>query len=143
MELIFTPFDKFVDDLKAQFSLKDDTLEGDLLVVAREIAAEQTMIDFAHVAGFTADPTKRAEWWHVRLLFLSFPLINVVFTLQTPHFTGREIFLMGGKKVFIKALDTRAYRDGGGGPGDPGGPGGGGGDGRPPGGGNPGFTLVR
>ncbi|MDR1041281.1 MAG: hypothetical protein LBR80_14175 [Deltaproteobacteria bacterium] len=103
------PFEDLVDELKALVSFKDDTLEGDVIAVIKEIASDKTAADYAQVAGFTADPTKRDEWWHVRLLFLSFPVVNVVFTLQAQHFTGKEIFTMGGRKVFIKALDPKAY----------------------------------
>ncbi|MDR1312462.1 MAG: hypothetical protein LBQ12_01920 [Deltaproteobacteria bacterium] len=140
-QVFTTPFDKLVDELKSKLKLKDDTSVGDVILIAKEISSGETAADFAQVAGFTADPTKRDEWWHVRLLFLGFPLVNTVFTLQTPHFTGKEVFTMGGKKVFIKALDPEAFCDS-----DEGGP-----PPRPPwppapGGppsGKPGFKLVK
>jgi hypothetical protein len=149
--LFNTPFDKLVDDFKAKLAFKDDTAEGDVIAIVKEITPRQTAADYAQVVEFTADPTKKAEWWHVRLLFLNFPVVNVVFTLQAPHFTGSEIFTMGGKKVFIKALDLKSYREGreappeGDSPPEDGGEGpddGGEGPGGPP-RGRPTFTVVR
>jgi hypothetical protein len=113
------PFDAVVEELESSLPLKDDTLEGDVIVIAREGDPDRTAADFAVVTGFERDPAKRDEWWHVGLLFLSFPPVEAVLTLQAPHFVGREVFTMGGKKTFIKALDTKSSRgkDGGGGPG--------------------------
>jgi hypothetical protein len=135
-------FEALLEELTTKTKTKDETLEGDVILIVKEITPDQTAADYAQVVSFTHDPTKRDEWWHVKLLFLAFPLMSAVFTLQTPHFTGKETFTMGGKKVFIKAVDPKAY-DGQdedapppGPPAPPGRPRGGPGSG-------PGFTLVK
>ncbi len=66
---------------------------------------------YARVMGFDRDTAKRDEWWHVHFLFLEMPPATRTIILQTPHFTGKEIFTMGGRKVFMKALNEKTYYD--------------------------------
>jgi hypothetical protein len=75
------------------------TFEGDLVVVA----AEQIM--YALVKEISRDQTRKDEWWQVTMHLLTVPPQKVTWTLREPQFTGKEIFTMGGKPRFIKALD--------------------------------------
>ncbi|MDR1080240.1 MAG: hypothetical protein LBQ79_04605 [Deltaproteobacteria bacterium] len=101
-------FDTLVDEVKSQLRTKADTVKGDTILIVTEISDDQTVADYALVTDFTLDDSKRDEWWHMSILLLTFPPANWCITLQTPHFTGQEIFTMKGRKVFIKALDTDA-----------------------------------
>jgi hypothetical protein len=106
--LFNNPLEKLVDLLSKKLAFKDRTNPKDIILVLKEVESNVTVADFAQVQEFSLDPTKRDEWWEVSLTFLSIPLANATYFLQTDHFTGKEIFTMGGKKVFIKALDTSA-----------------------------------
>lgn len=99
------PLEQLVAELKRILTFKDDTEEGDLVLVA---AREPHLLVYARVGPIERDETKRDEWWHVTLHFLGMPIQTVVWTLREPQFTGKEIFTMGGNPHFIKALDFRA-----------------------------------
>jgi hypothetical protein len=104
--------DKLVEEIQFQVPFKDTTEAGDTVIVLREDENGHIGADYAKVIGFDRDPTKRDEWWHVRFVFLDVPPIPRTIILQTPHFTGKEVFTMGGRKVFIKAVNFSAF-DGG------------------------------
>lgn len=91
--------EKVVADLKKMFALKNDTREGDVLLVVSD------RIFFAVVTSIERDQAKRDEWWHVGLQLLLLPPRNTTWTLRTPQFTGQEIFTMGGEPHFIAAID--------------------------------------
>jgi len=95
--------------------MKDDTVPGDIVIVVTE---NPRMVAYALVRDIVRDTTKRDEWWHVDLLFLTVPPQPVTWTLRMEQFTGREIFTMGGDKRFIRAIDTgmsgQSKPDGGG-----------------------------
>lgn len=103
--------ERLVEELKAQMPMKETTEPGDLVLMLRENDDGQVAMVYARVMGFIKDDTKRDEWWHVRFVFLEVPPLPRTIILQTPHFTGQEIFTMGGRKVFIKALNFEALDD--------------------------------
>ena len=96
-----------VNELKKIIAFKDTTVAGDVILMVNEPVDENSPFGLAYamVTDFVRDNSKRDEWWHVHLSFLTVPPQPQVLILQTSHFTGQEIFTMGGKKVFIKALD--------------------------------------
>ena len=96
-----------VEELKKIITFKDTTEVGDVVLMARETEEENMplVMAYAVITDFERDSSKRDDWWFVHLAFLSIPPQPQVLILQESHYTGREIFTMGGKKVFIKALD--------------------------------------
>jgi hypothetical protein len=103
--------DKVIEEIQFQVPMKDNTSIGDTVIFLRETEEGQINISFARVMGFEPDLSKRDEWWHVRFVFLEIPPQARTIILQTPHFTGREIFTMGGRKVFIKAVNFEAFQE--------------------------------
>jgi len=103
--------EKVIEEIQFQVPLKDSTSTGDTVLFLREGEDGQITISFARVMGFDPDQSKRDEWWHVRFVFLEIPLQARTIILQTPHFTGREVFTMGGRKVFIKAVNFEAFQE--------------------------------
>ena len=99
--------EKAVEDLKRAVRFKDETHVGDVVLFLKETDDDEGQIGayYAVVTGFIRDTAKRDEWWHVQMQFLTIPPQPQSIILQAPHFTGQEIFTMGGRKVFIKALD--------------------------------------
>jgi hypothetical protein len=130
---------KLIEELQRQIPLKETTVVGDTVIIVRETDNSQVSVGYARVIGFERDLTKRDEWWHVHFVFLEVPPQMRTIILQTIHFTGREIFTMGGRKVFIKAVNFDSYLKE-----DPGAPPLGGDDPPPdkP-GGKPTFTLIK
>ncbi len=142
--------EKLIEELQFQIPFKDKTEAGDTVLVLREGDDGRVSVVYARILGFDRDAAKRGEWWHVHFLFLEMPPVPRSIILQTEHFTGKEIFTMGGRKVFIKALNLQTYYDEMTGFHEPnGGDGGerrdGPGPGRKPsgGGGKPTFTLIK
>lgn len=90
-----------VAELKSMFRFKDETLPGDLVVVA---AKEPRLLVYALVGAIDRDQSRKAEWWHLTLHLLAVPIQSVVWTLREPQFTGKEIFTMAGNPHFIKAV---------------------------------------
>jgi len=103
--------EKVIEEIQFQVPMKDSTSAGDTVIFLREAENGQITICFARVMGFEPDLSKRDEWWHVRFVFLEIPPRSRTIILQTPHFTGREVFTMGGRKVFIKAVNFEAFRE--------------------------------
>ncbi|NLZ16195.1 MAG: hypothetical protein GX087_00460 [Desulfobulbaceae bacterium] len=100
--------EKLVAELKQIVAFKEDTNEGDIVVVA---AKEPQLLIYAAVGEIVRDETRKDEWWHVTLHFLAIPLQTVVWTLREPQFTGVEIFTMGGNPHFIKAIALPTQTD--------------------------------
>ena len=100
-----------VEEIKQQFPLKETTEAGDLVIMVRENDDGQPAMAYAKIMGFVRDTSKRDEWWHVNFVFLEMPPVPRTIILQTSHFTGQEIFTMGGRKVFIKAVDFGSLSD--------------------------------
>ncbi len=95
--------EKTLAELKKLVPLKDTTVAGDIVIVVTETPK---MVAYALVRDIVRDTTKRDEWWHLDLLFLTVPPQPVTWTLRTAQMTGQEIFTMGGDKRFIAAIDT-------------------------------------
>jgi len=102
-----------VEELQYQVPFKETTEAGDMVLMLRENDDGRVSMVYARVMGFDRDTTKRDEWWHVHFVFLEVPPLPRTIILQTPHFTGQEIFTMGGRKVFIKALNFTAFSNDG------------------------------
>ncbi len=94
--------EQLVAELKKILPLKKTTVEGDVVIIA---AKKPQMLLYARVGTIERDTTRRDEWWHVTLHFLSIPLQEVVWTLREEQFTGQEIFTMGGEGRFVQAID--------------------------------------
>ena len=104
--------EKVIEEIQFQVPLKDNTTAGDTVIFIREEDEDgQISVSFARVIGFERDLTKRDEWWHVRFVFLELPPQARTIILQTSHFTGREVFTMGGRKVFIKAVNFETFQE--------------------------------
>ncbi|GHV58199.1 hypothetical protein FACS189460_5660 [Deltaproteobacteria bacterium] len=102
--------EKLLEEIQYQVPLKDTTEAGDTVIFLRETENGQVSVTYAHVLGFDHDLSKRDEWWHVHFIFFEIPPQARTIILQTPHFTGQNIFTMGGRKVFIKAVNFEAFR---------------------------------
>jgi hypothetical protein len=103
--------EKVIEEIQLQVPLKDNTSAGDTVIFIRETEDGQVSISYARVMGFEPDRCKRDEWWHVRFVFFEIPTEARTIILQTPHFTGREVFTMGGRKVFIKAVNFESFQE--------------------------------
>ncbi|MEN8199018.1 MAG: hypothetical protein ABFR63_02985 [Thermodesulfobacteriota bacterium] len=93
--------EKFIAELKQLVPFKDSTDIGDLVLIAAE---EPQMLLYALVTDISRDSSRKAEWWHIDLTFLTVPPQEVTWTLRTEQMTGMEIFTMGGEERFIKAV---------------------------------------
>ncbi|MBM9513903.1 hypothetical protein [Desulfogranum marinum] len=94
--------EKLVADLKEILPFKQTTGVGDVVIV---VAKEPQLLTYAMISKIERDDTRKNEWWHVTMQFLTIPLQEVTWTLRTPQFTGQEIFTMGGEGRFIQAVD--------------------------------------
>ena len=94
--------EKLVNELKQLVPFKETTDIGDLVLV---VAKEPQMLVYALVTDITRDTSRKAEWWHLGLTFLTVPPQDVSWTLRTPQMTGMEIFTMGGEERFVKAVN--------------------------------------
>ena len=103
--------EKLIEELGYQIPFKDTTETGDTVIMLREDDDGRVSMVYAQVLGFDRDTTKRDEWWHVHFVFMEVPPLPRTIILQTAHFTGQEVFTMGGRKVFIKAINFQAFAD--------------------------------
>ncbi len=94
--------EKLVKELGQIVPFKETTDIGDLVLV---VAKEPQMLVYALVTDISRDTSRKAEWWHLALTFLTVPPQDVTWTLRTPQMTGMEIFTMGGEERFIKAVN--------------------------------------
>lgn len=93
--------EKLVEELGKVLEFKNTVDVGDIVLVVVE---ESMNAVYACVTSIDPDDSRKDEWWHVGLAFLSIPVQNTTWTLRTPQMTGEEIFTMGGKKRFVKAV---------------------------------------
>ena len=93
--------EKLVEELKSVTPFKDSTEVGDVVLIASE---QPRLLLYAQVTSIERDPSKKEEWWHLGLTFLTVPLQNVIWTLRTAQMTGQEIFTMGGENRFFQAV---------------------------------------
>lgn len=103
--------EKLIEELGYQIPFKETTETGDIVIMLRENDDGRVSMVYARVLGFDRDTSKRDEWWHVHFVFLEVPPLPRTIILQSPHFTGQEVFTMGGRKVFIKAINFKAFAD--------------------------------
>lgn len=101
--------ENFVKNLTTRVPFKETTETGDVVVVVQEGERGDLAVNYARVVGFRPDLTKRDAWWQVDFVFLRMPPSLNTIILQPNHFTGQEIFTIGGRKVFIKALDFNGF----------------------------------
>jgi hypothetical protein len=95
----------YITELKKLIAFKDTTVTGDIVLVA---AKNPPMLVYALVTSIGRDPSRKDEWWHLSMSFLTVPPQQVVWTLRTPQMTGMEAFTMGGEERFLKAVDFGA-----------------------------------
>ena len=90
--------DDLAAELKELMDFKETIEVGDVVLIVSE---DPKMLAFAVVTDITRDSSRRAEWWHVGMQMLSVPLQPMTWTLRMPQMCGREIFTMGGKKMYM------------------------------------------
>lgn len=90
--------DELVAELRERMGFKESINVGDVVLIAAE---EPRMLAFAVVTDISPDSTRKDEWWHVGMQMLSVPLQPMTWTLRMPQMSGREIFTMNGKKMFM------------------------------------------
>lgn len=93
--------EKLVAELKQIMPFKDTTDIGDLVLIASK---EPQMLAYALVTDIERDATRKDEWWHISLSFLTVPPQQATWTLRTQQMTGLEIFTMGGEERFVKGV---------------------------------------
>lgn len=93
--------ESLVKELSQIMEFKETLEIGDIVLILLE---ESQNGIYAQVTGIVRDDSRKDEWWHVGLVFLTIPLQQTTWTLRTEQMTGREIFTMGGKKRFVKAV---------------------------------------
>lgn len=91
-----------VKELGEVLDFKDTIDVGDVVLVAIEETKDAI---YAYVTSIEPDNSRKDEWWNLSISFLSIPVQKATWTLRTPQMTGMEIFTMGGKKRFIKAIE--------------------------------------
>jgi len=94
--------EKLVKELQQIVPFKERTDIGDIVLI---VAKEPQMLVYALVTDITRDSTRKDEWWHLALTFLTVPPQEVTWTLRTAQMTGMEIFTMGGEERFVKAVN--------------------------------------
>ncbi|MCF8057450.1 MAG: hypothetical protein K9K37_12540 [Desulfocapsa sp.] len=94
--------EKLIAELQQIVPFKGTTDIGDLVLI---VAKEPQMLVYALVTDITRDTTRKDEWWHLGLTFLTVPPQEITWTLRTTQMTGMEIFTMGGEKRFVKAVN--------------------------------------
>ncbi len=93
--------ESLVKELSQIMEFKETLDVGDIVLILLE---ESQNGIYAQVTGIVRDDSRKDEWWHVGLAFLTIPLQQTTWTLRTEQMTGMEIFTMGGKKRFVKAV---------------------------------------
>ena len=94
--------EKLVAELKQIVPFKDSTDIGDLVLI---VAKDPQMLVYALVTDIERDTSRKDEWWHLSLTFLSIPPQEITWTLRTAQMTGMEVFTMGGEQRFVKAVN--------------------------------------
>lgn len=99
--------ESLVKELSQIMEFKDTLEIGDVVLILLE---ESQNGIYAQVTGIIRDDSRKDEWWHVGLAFLTIPLQHTTWTLRTAQMTGQEIFTMGGKKRFVKSVKIDVKR---------------------------------
>lgn len=95
--------EKLVAEIKRMVQFKETTNIGDIVLIAAE---EPQMLVYALVSDITRDNSRKDEWYHLELVFLSVPPQVITWTLRPEQMTGEEIFTMGGNERFVQAIDV-------------------------------------
>lgn len=94
--------EKLLDDLKKIVKFKDTVDVGDIVLIA---AKKPQMLVYCLISEIVRDVTRKDEWYHVSMQFLSLPPKQVTWTLRPEQMSGQEIFTMNGEERFMKAVD--------------------------------------
>ncbi|MDR2367167.1 MAG: hypothetical protein LBF58_03515 [Deltaproteobacteria bacterium] len=100
--------ERVVEELRLKIPFKPETNVGDVILIVRENDAGAVESVYARVMAFTSETKNRQEWWHADMAILSVPLGYVTFIASGDQLTGREIFTVGGRKIFITAVNTES-----------------------------------
>ena len=90
-----------ISELNELVTFKETTEPGDIVLIA---AKEPQMLLYARVNSIERDPSRKDEWWHLKMSMLSLPPQAVTWTLRTVQMTGQEGFTMGGEERYLKAV---------------------------------------
>ena len=93
--------EQLINELRKHIQFQDSTDVGDIVLIA---AKKPQMLVYALVQSIERDPSRRDEWWQVRMVLLAVPPQQITWTLRTPQMTGMEVFTMGGEERFCKAI---------------------------------------
>ncbi len=99
--------EELVTEIKQLVQFKETTDIGDIVLI---VAKEPRMLVYALVKNISRDTNRKAEWWHLDLVFLSIPPQTMTWTLRTEQMTGKEIFTMGGNERFVQAVDIEYFK---------------------------------
>ncbi len=94
--------EKLIAELKQVVPFKDSTDIGDIVLI---VSKEPQMLVYALVTDLARDTSRKDEWWHLDLTFLTVPPQELTWTLRTAQMTGMEVFTMGGEERFVKAVN--------------------------------------
>lgn len=94
--------EKLLAELKQIIPFKDSTDIGDLVLI---VSKEPQILVYALVTDIARDTTRKDEWWHLSLTFLTVPPQQITWTLRTAQMTGMDVFTMGGEERFVKAVN--------------------------------------
>ncbi|MDR1677501.1 MAG: hypothetical protein LBS44_03820 [Deltaproteobacteria bacterium] len=100
--------DQIVEELRLKVPFKATTNLGDVILMVRENEAGLVEIMFSRILGLSPEIKHRQEWWHVDMVFLTIPLNYATLIVNADQLTGKEIFTINGRKVFLKAVDTES-----------------------------------
>jgi hypothetical protein len=99
--------EKLITELKQIITFKNSTDIGDIVLIA---AKKPPMLMYALITSIERDATRKDEWWHLGMSFLTVPPQQITWTLRTSQMTGMEVFTMGGEERFVKAVDFGAVK---------------------------------
>jgi hypothetical protein len=102
--------EEMVKELKKIVSFKDNTSEGDIVLIAIE---NPKSVVYALVTHIERDEQKKEEWWHLTMHILGVPPQKVTWTLREAQFTGKDIFTMGNEGRFMQAIELNSPTPGG------------------------------
>jgi hypothetical protein len=98
--------EKIVQELRKIVPFKDNTSEGDVVLIAME---KPKALVYAIVTKVERDEAKKGgEWWSLTMQVLSVPPQETTWILREPQFTGKEIFTMGNEGRFMQAVNLKS-----------------------------------
>jgi hypothetical protein len=102
--------EKIVEELALQVPFKDAPGEGDVMLVVEEDGLECRIL-FGQVTRLESEIIDGAEWLRLELVFLTLPLSYGKMLASRRSLAGFDIFEEAGKKIFVKAVNTRGLFD--------------------------------